>query len=145
MFLILGFTGFFQAIECVQVLFLQCVIDQTVATVLNLITQVLLLAAEVMVVGEIMVDIETTHHRMVAEGMVLGSMEEVLMGLDMVQVPLEVKLCPEIIQMFAQEKEIGIALSKFLLTLHLVYSCTPFFLYYFQNFKKVLSSTEISK
>lgn len=63
----LGFTGFFQVIECVQVLFLHCIVRMhTVAIVQVLNAPVVHHVVVDLAVGEILVDIESPHPHMVA-------------------------------------------------------------------------------
>lgn len=111
----LGFTGFFQDIECVQVLLLLCAVGvQIVITVRKLSIQVDLAVVDLAEVG-ILPDIATIHPRMVVGGLVEGLAEglaaEVLMDLDWVLALLGVMACLEIIQMSVQGKEIGFALT----------------------------------
>ena len=108
---------FFQDIEFVQVLVLLYGIEMwIIVTVLILIILVVCHGAVILAVGGILVDIETLHPLMVEEGVVAGHLVELSMDLGLVLAHSEVKVWVEIIQMCAQEMEIGFAqiLCKYL-------------------------------
>ncbi|KAE9464468.1 hypothetical protein C3L33_03626, partial [Rhododendron williamsianum] len=111
----LDITGFFfQGIEFVQVLVLLCAAGmQITATVRILIVGWAYHVVVDLVVGDLLVDIETIHPLMaVEEDVAAGFQIEDLMGLDLLLDHSEMMGYLEIILMYVQEKEIGCALIR---------------------------------
>lgn len=84
--------AFFQDIEFVQVLVPLYVVGMQITVMVPiLIAQVAHHEAVILVMGGILVDIETLHLLIIEDRVVAGHSAEVLMGLDMVLDPSEVK------------------------------------------------------
>lgn len=124
----LDITGFFfQGIEFVQVLVLLCAAGmQITATVRILIVGWAYHVVVDLVVGDLLVDIETIRPLMaVEEDVAAGFQIEDLTGLDLVLDHSEMMGYLEIILMYVQEKEIGCALipRKFTIFIPVVLIC----------------------